>query len=653
LPTRIAGLGLILVLGLLVRKVSEPPCESPPVSALDTVAKGFRFTRFPVPELASRPLKGAFEVNPSIAHMQGWYSSVGAGVSFTDLDGDGLSNDLCRVEPRSRDVILAPAPGTGDRYPPFLMEDDRFFDARTMSANGCLPGDFNEDGLTDLLILFQGRPPLLFLRRAEPGPLKPPRRDSYVTVELVPGLKQTWFTPTATLTDVDNDGHIDIVVANYHRDGDTVLDPTSTKPVQYADSFSRGFNAGYKRIFLWQSAASGDNPTVQYKQAESPFPEKEARAWTLAVGAADLDKDGRSDIYFANDFGPDNLYWNQSTPGHVKLVRLEGERGFNVPESKVLGHDSNKGMGIDFGDVNGDGYFDMFVSNIAARFSLNEGHFLWESTGDVSKFQKHIAPYVERGEPLGLSLSDWGWDTKFADFNNDGVLEAIQAVGFIKGKTNRWARVAELAIGSDELTHIPAAWQAVMPDHDLAGGSQTPFYVRLKADGPFYDVADRVGLGGIEISRGFAISDVDGDGDLDLAVASQWRPSAYFRNDLPGSHPFLGLRLLQPNAGVQRELTSVHDGMPASPAEGWPAIGAFASATLPDGKVLIRQVDGGNGHTGRRSQDIHFGLGAVDPKQKIPVHIRWRAAGGKLVDEDLALEPGWHTVLLGTKPEQS
>jgi len=652
--TRIVGLTAVGLLGLGVTKIAQPPCERAPEAELDAAAKDFRFTRFPVPEKASRPSVGWLDVNPSIEHLKGWYSTVGAGVSFTDLDGDGLANDLCRIEPRTRDVILAPAPGTGDRYAPFLLEDTKFFDPRTMTPNGCVPGDFNEDGLTDLLILFQGRPPLFFMRKAEAeGAHTPPSRDLYVTVELAPGLKQPWFTPAAILTDVDADGHLDVVVANYHADDDEVLDPTSTKPVTFADSFSRGFNGGYKRIYLWSNASKGSNPTVNYKLVDSPFPEKEARAWTLALAAADLDNDGRSEIYFANDFGPDNLYWNQSTPGHVKMVRIQGERKPGVPESKTLGRDSNKGMGVDFGDVNGDGIPDIFVSNIAARFALNEGHFLWQSTGELDKMKQGIAPYVEKGETLGLSLSDWGWDTKLADFNNDGLLEAVQAVGFIKGKGNRWARVGEVAIGNDELVHIPAAWQSVLPEHDLAGQSQTPFYIRTKPDGPFYDVASRVGLGGVEISRGIAISDVDGDGDLDMAIASQWRPSAYFRNDLPKSRPFLGLVPIQSVAGSHRELTAVHDGRPTAADQGWPAVGAFASITLPNGKVIVGQVDGGNGHSGRRSQDLHFGLGDISPTADIPVHLRWRAVGGKLVEEDLTLKPGWHTLLLGTKAGQS
>ena len=64
---------------------------------------------------------------------------------------------------------------------------------------------------------------------------------------------------------------------------------------------------------------------------------------------------------------------------------LEGARDFTTPKSCVLGHDSFKSMGVDFGDLNGDGIPDIYVSNLATRFGLTESHFLWLSTGHSKK----------------------------------------------------------------------------------------------------------------------------------------------------------------------------------------------------------------------------------------------------------------------------
>ena len=239
-----------------------------------------------------------------------------------------------------------------------------------------------------------------------------------------------------------------------------------------------------------RAASAGREPDVSFREVANPFPDDDARAWTLAVGAADLDRDGLAELYFANDFGPDTLYVNRSTPGHVRLVPLRGRKEFFIPKSRVLGYDSFKGMGVDFGDVNGDGFFDLFVSNIDAEYAIPESHFLWLSTGDIGAIDDGVAPYVDRGEELGVARSSWGWDSRFADFDNDGVQEAIQATGFLKGTIDRWPLLAELAIVNDRLVHDPAVWPFVGDEADISGHDPNPFYARGK-DGRFVEISGR------------------------------------------------------------------------------------------------------------------------------------------------------------------
>ena len=89
----------------------------------------------------------------------------------------------------------------------------------------------------------------------------------------------------------------------------------------------------------------------------------------------------------------------------------------------------------------------------------------------------------------------------------------------------------------------------------------------------------------------------------------------------------------------------VHDGPPTW-REGTPATGAFVTVNRPNGPALIRQVDGGNGHTGQRSPDLDLGLGDVPPDTKLEVAVRWRDRAGVLHNDTLSLSPGWHTVVL-------
>jgi len=654
LPTIAAALAIVVPLGVVTRFYASPPGENrPPLAELQKLASPFRFTQMAVPEVGSRPPAGSYQVHPKLKHIEGWMSALGASVAFGDMDNDGLSNDLCRVEPRTRDIIISPAPGTGERYKPFVLDAGPLFNPGTMAPIACFVGDFTEDGLSDLMAIYHGRSPVLFLRRdaAEAGGQPPPlEATAFKVAALIPGHTEPWYTSAGTLADMDGDGHIDLVLGNYHRDGEDFLNPNATNPdVTATESFSRGMNGGINRIYLWKEAQGGADPQVKFEEVKDLFPEEEARAWTLAVGAADLDDDGRPELYLANDFGPDLLYWNDSKPGQLRLVRLRGETGASIPYSKIIGRDSYKGMGVDFGDINGDGKFDIFVSNISRHFSLTEGHFLWVSTGQVEKMKSGRAPYVDKAEPLGVSISDWGWDTKFGDFDNDTSLEMMQANGFMKGTVDRWPEVAEFSLGNDLLTSTAAMWPSVLPGHDLSGNPPLPFYVRSPS-GIYYDVEDLVGIERGHVSRGIAISDVDGDGDLDLAVANQWMPSHYYRNDAPKPGQFLGLHVLQPLKDTGRTQTEVRGGHPTSARDGWAAIGTKAFVTLPDGRKLVREVDGGNGHTGHRSQDMHFGLGSVDPNTPVKVDITWRGVGGALHKEELSLKPGWHTILLGAKP---
>ncbi|HYG62375.1 MAG TPA: CRTAC1 family protein, partial [Thermoanaerobaculia bacterium] len=293
---------------------------------------------------------------------------------------------------------------------------------------------------------------------------------------------------------------------------------------------------------------------------------------------------------------------------------------------------SFKGMGTDFADLNGDGMMDIFVSNIAQNWALEESHFLWMSTGRPEQLRQGIAPYRDESEPLGLARSGWGWDTRLADFDNDGTHEAIQALGFIRGQRNRWPELHELAMGNDNNIQRPGMWPKFLPGDDLSGHLHNPFFVRDE-DGRFFDLAaDIPGLGDLSVSRGLSVADVDGDGDEDFAVANQWETSYFFRNDSPRQHTALHLDLR----------------LPAAEGRTRPAVGAAATVRLPDGKKMVAQVDGGSGHSGKRAPEIHFGLGRLAAGTPLLVDVAWRDATGTVRRQTLRLTPGRHTVLLGS-----
>jgi len=645
---RLVAMAAILILFLL----SQQPVLSR--GERQALAAGFGFSNTAMPELSGYEYRQIRNVHPDLKQVDGWLSAMGAAVALNDLDGDGLPNDSCLVDIRIDQAIVAPVPGSPARFEPFALEPgDLDYDPVTMAPVGCLPNDMNEDGRMDILVYYWGRTPIAFLNT---GGLKaagePLSNDSYTPVEILPG-DDVWWSSTATFADLDGDGHSDLIVANYFPDDKVLLGPDGTDLINMQRSMSKAFNGGGTNFFLWNDATAGPNPDAQFAKVENVLEEDHATAWTLALAAADLNGDLLPELYFANDYGPDRFFYNRSQPGELNFTLLKGERDLTTPKSKVLGNDSFKGMGVDFGDVNGDGVFDIFVSNIAADYALHESHFMFLSTGETEKIsekmEEGIAPYRDASEELGVARSSWSWETKLADFNNDSTLEAIQATGFMKGDVDRWPELQELGLGSDELIDSPGVWPRLTLGDDLNGSATNPFYVRSDS-GRFFDLAPELGLDQEQVTRGIATADVDGDGDLDFAIANQWATSLFYENECPDCDDFLGLRLLLPVASDGQDDASsfvVSNELPGGELVGSPAVGAVARVQLPDGRTLINRLDGGNGQSGARSSDIHFGLGDVDPETELAVDLSWRDRDGQVRNETIRVTPGWHTVLLG------
>jgi len=349
-----------------------------------------------------------------------------------------------------------------------------------------------------------------------------------------------------------------------------------------------------------------------------------------------------AEIYISNDFGPDKLLFNRSEKGKLNFVQLHGKRKFTTLKSTALGYDSFKGMGVEFYDMNNDGFFDIYISNIADDFALQESHFVFVHDKDNSKLERGIAPYENKSEELGLSRSSWGWDARFADFNNDGIPEAVQATGFVKGKTSRWPQLQEAATLNDELLSSVKFWPVLQPGDDLSGDAHVPFFVKA-SNGRYYDLSGDIGMGQNEITRGIGIADVNRDGLLDFVTINQWEDSHFHLNKSEVKNEFLGLTL-RLNLSPQNEKVVVNNDTSLT---SMPAIGAIVRLTLKDGTEMIRVVDGGNGHSSRNSPEVHFGLGPQSQgNELLDIEINWRNSKGEIEYANLEVEKGWNTIYL-------
>jgi hypothetical protein len=617
----------------------------------DEIAQ-YRFTPMPIAFPAgydAQPMRAVRTVNPAYQKLRSWISSVGAGVALNDLTGHGRSDALCIVDTRTDDVVVtyAPTARPADRFTPFVLDAGPLPMDDTMAPMGCTPGDFNGDGRMDLLVTYWGRVPILFLARAGATTLS---NAAYRPQELLPQASPDgryhgprWNTNAVAVADFDGDGHPDVYVGNYFPDSD-VLDPHGLDNVQMNGSMSSARNGGGNRVLRWYSATTGAEPTARYVEDAAAVPYAAATGWTLAVSSADLTGSGRPDVYVANDFGPDHLLHNVSTPGRIRFTVATGSRTPTTPKSFALGHDSFKGMGVDFGDIDRSGRFDMVVSNITTAWGLQESNFLWRNTAADgaaagADLDRGVAPFEQQAREFGLAWTGWGWDVKFGDFRNSGDLDVVQADGFVKGSIDRWPWLQEVAMSNDNLLSDPSMWLHVRPGDDIAGNQALAFYAR-GTEGTYRNISDTLGLAVHTPTRGVATADTTGDGALDLAVARQWGPPAFYRNDTPDRGNYLDLRLLRPATGETGGLR----------AAGTPAYGATARVSTADGRTQLLQLDGGSGHSGKRSFEIHAGLGR-DPGP-VRVDLQWRDNGGAMHRSTQRLAAGSHTLLLDSSAQE-
>ncbi|WP_328973858.1 CRTAC1 family protein [Streptomyces sp. NBC_00239] len=600
------------------------------------LAKSFQFEPMSIAMPAGFKQQTVRKVNKAYKHIEAWISSVGAGVAMNDIDNDGLPNDLCITDPRIDQAVITPAPVPGRKsatYEPFALDMAPLPKSKYSAPIGCVPGDFNEDGATDLLVYYWGRTPVIFQQKKMAWDKKmPPKMECFEPIELVPGAGggiytgPLWNSNAAAVADFDGDGHKDLYIGNYFPES-PVLDDTKDGGVTMNDSMSHAQNGGGGHFFLKTPGG------YKWIPADKVVPEGREKGWTLAASATDVDGDLLPELYLGLDFGSTTLLHNRSTPGELKFVEVKASHNGIMPKSKEIGRSSFKGMGIDWADLNGDGILDAFLSNITTSFGIQESNYTFISKAknldDLHrKMSDKKAPWKDESASLNTAWSGWGWDAKMADFDNDGRPEITQATGFVKGKRSRWAQLQELATANDLLVRHPGAWPKVEAGDDLAGDQYLRFWTRN--GGKYDNISPELGLDVPVPTRGIATGDADGDGRLDFVVARQWDAPVFYCNLSPAKNDFLGLKLVDD--------------------KGSPVVGAQVRVNFPDGKVLLGRVDGGSGHSGKRSTDVHIGLGKVSGP--VQASISWRDTTGQVRKQALTLSPGWHSVQLGTEAKE-
>jgi tetratricopeptide (TPR) repeat protein len=434
--------------------------------------------------------------------------------------------------------------------------------------------DFRNIGLQDLVVL---RPegPLLFLNQGGNVFRLKPRAFLFQNQPLGS------FTSMCA-ADYDRDGRVDLYFCSYSlfRDGGHYR-----YPMPYEDAH----NGPPNFLFRNQLAADGTGEFVDVTDAVGLNHNNDR--FSLAAAWCDYNGDGWPDLYVANDFGRKNLYRNVNG----KFRDVAAEAGVE---------DAGAGMSASWFDYDGDGRPDLYVSNMwsdAGQRVVSQMSELWKRhpKGNSLYRNKGDGTFEETGAMEGVEMGRWAWSSGGFDFDNDGVPEIFITTGMLTNASETdlegffWRHVALGQSGAYE-DGWNALSQAAHEQYSEAGRQNNVFYVRR--GGRYQDFSGVSGLDVADDSRAFAVTDIDGDGNVDLILKSRLGPQVrVFRNDSAGSRHAIAFRL----QGVQ----SNRD-----------AIGARVEV---DGKV--RFVEAGSGYLSQHTKVLHFGLGDKTLAEKVSI----------------------------------
>lgn len=571
------------------------------------------------------------QTDPRVAHVAKWILSVGDAAAVADVDLDGLP-DLFLTQPLKaldwRAKLYLNKGGL--RFEKLAIPAlERYLDQPAVYG---VPGfayflDFDNDGDKDLFVGFGFGPSHLFENR-----LLPDGQLAFREVE-TPFLKQqNTVCLAANSFDFNNDGRLDLLLTNtlhqYLPDYTDTLMPLNIFKLpqpQYEgdrrmfhfmhESWHNANNGGLNHLLINTSDASVFKPLDAQRSGLT-----ETR-WSLAVGTADLNNDGFTDVYIANDFGRDDCYLNQ---GGKRFERQEGHFFGDI------GLDTYKGMNASVADFDGNGKDDIYVSNVHHAMQA-EGSLLWMN--DTPDRAPKIDLHEKAAEYNLLNTNRFGWGAAAGDLNLDGWQDVVQANGMVDDvwdkkyaeAENYWYYQAQIARTGPEIHSYADKWA------DIRGCYIYPNEldrISLNQQGKgFIDASEALGFVHKANTRGVALADFDNDGDLDILVTHQFGAPFLYKNELK-TKAWLGLSLQGNGTTTNKDAVGT---------KVWLRYTQNGQA-----RQQYRELRLANGFMAMGDNRLLFGLGSQDVKN-LTIEIQWHN-GRKQTLQGLAANQYHHII---------
>lgn len=572
----------------------------------------FKYVAIPVQQSGLHASDGDMlaKVDERIKHIAKWVLSVGDAVAVADYDNDGLQDIFLTYPLKSADARGALYRNRGD----FKFErveltaiNDRMQNHQQGLPSTALWFDSDNDGDSDLFI-GMGYGDNIFLRNN----LMETGKAEFTDETQSMALDDYSVSIAANALDADNDGYLDLIVGNSLNPWlPDYSEPTRLnvfdlpKPVN--DTDRRMFNFMHR---TWHNADNGGenyfyhNKRGNFERQSSDSTGLTGHRWTIDIGTGDFDNDGDTDLYLANDFGPDDLFLNDNGHFTRSAGRLTGQ----------LGNDTYKGMNVSVADIDNNGSLDIYVSNVHEPLQA-EGSLLWMNNGTVAS--SGWRGFSDKATAKNaLNERRFGWGATIGDLNLDGRLDLLQANGMVgdeydnlyEGCPDYWYWNDQIALTGPNVHGYADKWA------DLQGRCifpNEPDRLLINQGQYFVDVAADAGWDDQSSSRGIATADFDNDGDLDTIVTRQFMEAALYENVGSHKHNWLGLEMAGNGISCNSDAVGSKVVVTAQPTE------SNDSAPL----VQMRERHASNGFSSQNDGRLLFGLG--NRTGPVSVSINW------------------------------
>jgi enediyne biosynthesis protein E4 len=465
---------------------------------------------------------------------------------------------LQQLSPKQTGISFENSIFTNDSFNTINYED-------IYNGGGVAVGDFNNDGLPDLLFTGNMVSSRLYINKGH---------MIFEDISETAGLMTDRWCTGACVIDINNDGLDDIyiAVAGYHsadmrnylfiNNGDLSFtesaaaygldDPSYSTHAAFLDYDKDGFidlyllNSAietFNRNTIRPRRKDGrgkSNDKLYRNNGDGTFSDVTMEAgilsegWGLGVTISDLNEDGWPDIYVANDFISNDLLYINNQDGT-----------FSNKIADYLKHQTYNSMGVDIADFNNDGKTDIVVLDMLPEDNyrlktmipgINHDRFdLYMREGYEPQYMRNTLQlnrgnglFSEIGQLAGIFNTDWSWTPLFADFDNDGLKDLLITNGYRKDVTHMdfVSYQKTVAFGSDaeRLKNINDALNTLV-------GALKPNYVyKNNGDYTFSDYTREWGLSKPSYSNGAVYVDLDRDGDLDLVINNIDMPVFIYEN---------------------------------------------------------------------------------------------------------------------------